>query len=73
MPASVTSVSSPTGCGHRTVSVDLDGETIVVNLHTSEASTCGGSDYKERLVKSAITRQIAKGLTLDQLSGKGLF
>ena len=70
VPAIVTSVTTPTGCGHRHITVDLDGEAITVSMHTSETVM---PNHKEMLVKAAIQRQLANGVTLSQLDGKGIF
>lgn len=73
MPLTVTSVTSSTGCGHQSVTCNLDGETIVVDLHDSEAPNACGNDYKQMLVKAAIQRKVLAGNTLASLSGKGIF
>lgn len=73
MPLTVTSVTSPNGCSHKTVTVDLDGETLVVETDDVSSTTLCAGDYKETLVRAAICRMRAKGFTLTQMAGKGLF
>jgi hypothetical protein len=72
MPATVTQVSAPTGCSHKTITVDLDGEPITIKTDEASASELC-QNYKEMLVKAGICRLKAKGLTLTEMAGKGLF
>ena len=71
MPATVTSITAPTGCGHQQITVDLDGESIVVPIHSND--TLIMTDHKEMLVKCAIQRKLAAGNTIASLNGKGIF
>ena len=72
LPATITSVVSSTGCNHKTITVDLDGETITIAAEESTTmELC--PNYKEMLVRAALCRLKAKGNTLSALNGKGLF
>jgi hypothetical protein len=72
LPATITQVTSPTGCNHKTLTVDLDGELITISTDENSAmELC--PNYKEMLVRASICRLKAKGIALAEMTGKGLF
>jgi hypothetical protein len=60
-------------CGHKKVTVELDGEQFVIDTHDLDAANlCPGYSHKETFVRAALVRQIQAGKTLSQLAGKGI-
>lgn len=75
LPISISSIENdgPGACKHRVVTVDMDGETIVLHTDTEEIASMGGDDYKLLLAKCLLRRASERGVELDNMSGGGMF
>lgn len=63
-----TSTVSPLSCGHRDVTIALDGHAVTVHMHEGEAAAPLSADEIETLVRLGIRRlRNLKGVTLAQL------
>lgn len=63
-----TSSVSPNSCGHRDVTITLDGEAVTLHMHENEAAEPLTAEEKAVLARLAIRRlRNLKGVTLAQL------
>jgi hypothetical protein len=67
MPGICTTVMSPHACGHKTVTVTIDGVTVSVPLHDDDDVTPLTNEELEQFVRLGIRRLRAQGVTLAQM------
>lgn len=72
MAAICTSTVSPSGCGHRTLTVNVDGQLIAIPLHDAEAAVALTPDELTTLVQFTARRLRSKGVTLAQFLNRVL-
>lgn len=73
MPGIVTASDSPGACGHRVLTILLDGEVFTRHLHEDEAAKPLSTEEKETLIDLEIRRRRAnQGWLLAGLAGKAV-